>query len=230
MKLKVETYIFRSTRFETIQLYLAHFSDAAYITSLSLFGIELSKTNFDYLLGLINTRMPNLTTLSTDMLQGKYVDELTSASGDSMRLLELIFARLTHIYLWDCDAHIYEAAMLVGGGGGSGSGGGDVCDCGVKLKRRQCFSSYDYSFGWLDFSRLFNTEERRLSLHKAQKIVILFAQMCFCDAREVKTATDCAINVLRLCQAKSASHVELRFKCTDCNKHFVKYFKNIFGQ
>lgn len=217
MKLKVETYMFRSTRFETIQLYLAHFSDPSYVTSLSLFGIELNKPSFDNLVRLLATRMPNLKTLSTDILQGKNLDECLVAV-ETERNVKRLLSRLSDLYLWQCCESIYETVPA-------------TVDCSCRLKkRRNCFSnSYDYSFGLYDFTRLFgdgddvDADSEQLAV---RRLTILFAQMCFCEAKSAKKLVEQVLGVLRR-SAKSLAYLELRFKCTHCNKYFVKYFNNV---
>ena len=208
MKLKVENYMFRSTRFETIQLYLAHFSDISHLTSLSLFRIDLaSKANFSYLMRLLSSgRASNLRTLSTDMLQSKNLVAYVTQEDDEA--LKSVLARLDTIYLCECES-IYDAL--------------ESNACASKLKKRNCFySSYDYSFSLYDFNRLFADPSLTLS---ARKIVILFAHVSLCDPKAAKSLTDAVLGVLRLA-AKSLTYLELRFKCTHCNKYFVKYFNN----
>lgn len=217
LKLRIETFMFRSTRFETIQLYMSHFSDLTYLTSLSLFRIDFNKTNFDYLIRLMSTRLPNLHTLSTDMLQGKNLDECLLTT-DTEHNLRLVLSRLSEIYLWECDS-IYDILP-------------SSVDCACRLKKRNCFSSYDYSFSLFDFSRLFGRgrgsgEMGGCGWMSARKVVVLFVQICFCDVtgRPDKKSIDSVVDLMRH-GAKSLDYLEMRFKCSRCNKFFVKYFND----
>lgn len=208
-KLKIETYLLRSTRFETIKMYLGHFSDLSYLKCLSLFRVELFNSDFENLLELMSSRLPNLHCLSTDMFQGKNLDESLNAA--STRMVRALFARLDEIYLWECNS-IYENLPN---------------DCGSCHKKSVGCTSYEYSFGLFDFNRLFNGAFVGNERLVAKKVVLHFVQVCFCDSPKSKKITDHVVAWFKA-NAKCLNYLELRFKCTPyyCNNYFVKSFNN----
>lgn len=227
-RLKIEAYLFRSTKFACIRMYLEHFSDLNHLVSLSLFNLSLASHELEYMLYLAINRLVGLKNLATDAFQTYVLNDFFDPRF--YHLAKLLFSKLEAITLCDC-CSFYESL----------TDGFDE----VKFNKRRgrYLANYNYRFDLNDFVRLFranqttNDESKCVgyttSRIKVKKIYITFVEdCCSCDRMKVQKIVRELLDYFQT-NSPELKSLEVKFKCesfvfNNCNLDTCKFNKNLF--
>lgn len=191
-KLKIDTYLFRSSRFAGIRMFLDHFTDFECLTTLSLFNVSLGVHEFECLLCLVAYRLRSLISLATDLFQTYALNDIFDAR--IYGLVDLIFSRLDHLALCDCNSFF------------------DNTDRMNKPKRNRYSNKYNYRFDLNDFWRLFNYGTNGTKLPLKSLLITFVGDCCAFDERKLQNIVQTLIGFFNF-RAECLSSLEIKFNC-----------------